>query len=223
MLNGAPAGAVERNPYCIALSGGRTPAILFRLMASSELCKAVNWEHVHFFWSDERCVGPDHPDSNFGMANRELLTKIAAPKTNIHRILGENDPNEEADRYAGEINKVVASAPNGIPRFDLVLLGVGDDGHTASLFPGIGDDDDLVSICHVAFHPVTRQKRISFTLNLINNAIKVRFLVCGRDKAPVIAEILNRKTGYLKYPAGKVDPFTGDNIWYLDREAAIGI
>ena len=201
----------------IALSGGNTPGLLYSVMAS-HFSTAADWRFVHLFWGDERCVPPGHADSNYGAVQKALLGKIDIPALNIHRIMGERDPDEEVLRYSGEIRKYTLQKDN-LPVFDIVLLGLGEDGHTASIFQGNISSFRSENICEVAVHPVTGQKRITLTGTVINNAINVIFLVTGKNKAEVAGSIINKEKDAVKYPASFVTPYGGNLSWYLDREA----
>jgi 6-phosphogluconolactonase len=207
-----------RKYFTIALSGGSTPEILFKIL-SDNFMEAVQWQYVHFFWGDERCVQPNAPESNFGMTSRILLSTIKIPSQNIHRIKGEDDPYIEAERYSKEIS-LFTDKRDGMPLFDIVLLGLGEDGHTASVFP---DDLRLMEsdkVCEVARHPVSNQKRITITGRVINNARIVTFLVTGRKKAGVVEKILKGFPVAQCYPAAFIVPFYGNLNLYLDQEAA---
>ena len=203
--------------FTIALSGGSTPEILFNVL-SSDYAGSVPWRHVHVFWSDERCVAPDDPQSNYGMARRTLLSKIEIPDINIHRIKGEDNPEEEALRYSCEISRNTRTG-NGRPVFDLVLLGLGEDGHTASIFPGHTELLESDKTCDVTYHPVTFQKRITLTGMVINNADAITFLVTGRKKEAVVEKLFTKDPHSLNYPAAYIVPVHGRLSWYIDREA----
>jgi len=203
---------------CIALSGGSTPELLYSILGS-HYSNSVDWANVHFFWGDERCVPPDDPESNFGMTQRTLLKRIVIPDSNIHRILGENEPAGEAARYSREIEDFTVGR-DGLPVFDLVILGLGEDGHTASIFPSNSELLDSESICEVASHPVTFQNRITLTGRVINNAERVAFLVTGSKKAGIVKKILNNSISGNNFPASRIVPTKGELSWYLDREAA---
>jgi 6-phosphogluconolactonase len=204
--------------FTIALSGGSTPELLFKIL-SDKYAKKVPWQFVHFFWGDERCVQPTDPESNYGMTFRVLLSRIRIPKKNIHRIKGEDDPLQEAVRYSDEISRFTEKR-DGWPRFDLVLLGLGEDGHTASVFPGNTRLIESDKICEVAVHPVSGQKRITITGRVINNAHQVTFLVTGRKKAEVVEKILKNIPPVKNYPASFIVPVYGSLSWFLDQEAA---
>lgn len=203
--------------FTIALSGGSTPEIVFKMLAEN-YAKSVPWEYVHFFWGDERCVPPGNSESNFGMTMRKLLSKIEIPSLNIHRIKGEDDPKKEASRYSEEI-LLNTGKREGIPVFDLVLLGLGEDGHTASIFPGHLELMKSDKICEIAFHPVTLQKRITLTGRVINNAETVTFLVTGKKKEAIVEKILKNKPSDQNYPASYIVPVYGRLYWFLDKEA----
>jgi 6-phosphogluconolactonase len=212
---------LDREYFYIALSGGQTPRMLYETLALSPHKETIPWQRLHLFWGDERCVPLDHPQSNYLSAKKYLIDHTPVPAENIHPINGGNDPELEAVRYAREIEEFLPAGSSGLPQFDLVLLGLGDDGHTASLFP-TGQDffPDTSSICQVAEHPLSRQKRVSLTLQIINGAAQVVFLVSGAKKAPVVAEIIGKKGEFATYPAAWVSPTPGQLTWYLDRDAA---
>src|SRR5690606_28257967 len=177
---------------------------------------------VHFWWGDERCVSPDSEQSNYRMASETLFRKINIPNSNIHRIHGENNPEDEALRYTEEIESNLSSK-KGLPVFDLVLLGLGDDGHTASIFPGQLDLFKTNDWCAVSNHPESGQKRITMTGKVINNARNVFFIVTGENKAQRISEILNEDEASKQLPARYVDPVNGSLVWFIDEEGASGI
>lgn len=202
----------------VALSGGSTPELLFSVLGD-QYSESIPWEYVHFFWGDERCVAPDDKESNYGMTNRELFQKTDIPSCNIHRIRGEDEPEKEALRYSGEVNSIAASR-GGIPRFDLIMLGLGEDGHTASIFPDHLELFKSDNTCEVAVHPVSRQKRITLTGRIINNADSVVFLVTGKKKAGIVKEIINKGPSSADLPASYVDPSEGVLRWLIDEESA---
>lgn len=210
----------NREVVHIALSGGSTPKIVFDELALN-FQKEIDWTNVHLYWGDERCVSPTDDESNYKMTVDHLISKIDIPKENIHRIKGENDPEYEAKRYAdvleGRLPKVA-----GIPQFDLLILGMGDDGHTASIFPQDIGLWHSQKFCEVAVHPDSGQKRVTITGKVINNADIVTFLVTGSNKAEKFAEIQKRTGNYVNYPASLVRPKSGRLLWFLD-DAAAGI
>lgn len=204
--------------YHLALSGGSTPNLLFSALANHYAGSAV-WQKTHFWWVDERMVPPGDPESNFGVAQKLLFANIAIPPENIHRIRGEADPAVEALRYAGEIDEQLEKTA-GWPRFDLVLLGMGDDGHTASIFPDQLTLIDSDKICEVAHHPLTLRQRITLTGKVINRAASVCFLVTGENKAGQLTEIALGGEKARHLPAFAIRPVNGQLDWYVDEQAA---
>ncbi len=202
----------------VALSGGSTPKIVFDELSNTEKYK-INWSKVHLYWGDERCVPPTDEQSNYKMTVTHLLENIDIPPKNIHRVLGENDPKKEAVRY-GEVLAKNLPLNNEVPVFDMVILGMGEDGHTASIFPYEIDLWHSKNTCEVAIHPDSGQKRITITGKVINQSKTVVFLVTGNGKKEKLAEIIHKKGDYLKYPAACVSPQSGNLIWFLDAEAA---
>lgn len=204
-----------KDKVTIALSGGSTPKVLFKLLADKYLDR-FDWSSIHFFWGDERCVPPDDEDSNFKMTYDLLLQHIPENQRNVHRVKGENDPEEEVKRYAKIIQEVLDQS-NGFPQFDVMILGMGDDGHTASIFPHQMDLLETNAVCATAKHPVSGQIRVSLTGKVINNSKQIAFLVTGDGKAERMKEIIEKKGEYLKYPAAHIH---GDVSWYVDEGAA---
>jgi 6-phosphogluconolactonase len=208
----------SKEKCCIALSGGETPRHIFNFISNSEYKKNIKWNKIHFFWCDERCVPPEHPESNFGMTSNLLFKNISISKKNIHRIQGEFDPKEELLQSTDEILESV-KLKNGIPAFDWILLGLGSDGHTASIFPNAMELFQSKKIYESAIHPKSGQKRITLTPMVINNADKITFIVTGEEKKYIVDKILNKKEGYEKYPAGLIKPLSGMLEWVLDEKA----
>lgn len=203
--------------FTIALSGGLTPKLIFNYLIKDYSDK-IDWKKIKLFWGDERCVPTNHNESNFKMTYESLLCKISIPEENIFRIYGEGDPIKEADRYS-EIIKNNVHTENGLPSFNLILLGLGEDGHTASIFPNqlaLFYSDDLYTITK---HPQSKQNRITVTGKVINNAKRVVFLVTGGNKAQIVAEIINADNGKI-LPATLVTPSNGELVWMLDVSAA---
>ena len=211
--------ARERGRFLLAVSGGSTPLPLFRLLASKGYSSKIDWGRVHLFWADERCVPPVHKDSNFGAANDALLSKVPIPKDNVHRIMGELPPDEAARAYEAELLRYFNR--DGLPRFDLVLLGLGADGHTASLFPGSDALKERDRLAVSVYVEKLKSHRVTLTLPVINNTANVVFLVTGREKADVVKEVLSGE-GAGRYPAGLVRPVDGRLAWLLDVAAAGG-
>lgn len=203
--------------FNVALSGGSTPKIWFDYLAKYQ-SNNIQWERIHFYWGDERCVPPDDDESNFRMTKRYLFDHINIPKENIHRIKVEIDPTDAAANYINEIEKNLRKEE--FPIFDLVILGMGEDGHTASIFPHEIELWDSKKHCLVATHPLSGQQRVSISGNAINAAKAVTFLVTGESKSERIKEIFNEEPGSEKYPASLVKPSKGTLHWFLDREAA---
>jgi 6-phosphogluconolactonase len=206
--------------FASVLSGGKTPVALYSLLAKPAFVARIPWARVHLFWGDERCVPPDHADSNYRMVRELLLDHVPIPPANIHRMSGEMDPVEGAARYEGELRDFFAPHGDGFPVFDCILLGLGDDGHTASLFPGTRALRE--SARWVAGHYVDAQKgwRITLTPPVINAARMVVFIVSGAGKAAVMKEILEGPYRPDSLPAQAVRPAGGELLWMLDRDAA---
>lgn len=203
-------------PVHIALSGGSTPLDLFGQLARET--SSGDWEKVHLYWVDERCVPPGDPESNYGSAFQTLLEPLGLPPDQVHRIQGEADPEGEAERY-GSLLMDRLPVTDGFPVFDWVWLGLGSDGHTASIFPQQIALWKSQEACVVATHPASGQKRISVTGGVINSARRVSFMATGTEKAPVIKEILMKEGKCMDYPAYYVHPVSGVLEWYLDKEA----
>ena len=207
----------EVGAFHLALSGGKTPSILFSLLAD-KFINAIPWHRVHFWWGDERMVTPDDRESNFGVVNELLFTRLAIDEENIHRIKGEALPEIEKERYEMEI-KSLLTEEKGWPSFDLVMLGLGDDGHTASIFPDQMHLLDCDQITAIATHPLSDQKRITLTGKVINNAQKVAFLVSGESKALIYNEIISNTENSIKYPAAHIHPDM-ELHWFVDKKAS---
>lgn len=199
----------------IALSGGSTPKRLFSILTAE--FSDVDWAKVHFFWGDERCVGAESLDSNYGVAKNLFFDPCGVAVESIHPVNGLNDPELEAVEYAKEIGRF-CNHENGVPVFDLIVLGVGEDGHTASLFldrPELWLSDE---VCVAVKHPVSGQERVSISGSVINGARQVVFLCCGESKVDVVSKVINEMDSSL--PAGKVCPIDGSLTWFLDKAAA---
>jgi 6-phosphogluconolactonase len=207
-------------PFCMVISGGSTPILLFKQL-SDGYKDLINWKRIHFFWADERCVPPDNIDSNYGSAYNNLLSKIPIPEHNIHRMKGEIAPMKAAEAYTKEINTVVRKE-NGYPEFDLVLLGMGDDGHTASLFPEHPQFLHSKNICEASLDPKGKN-RITLTPQCINKAKKVVFQITGMNKSAIVNDILLQFPGYTNYPAAHIKPENRNLYWFLDAGAANGL
>ncbi|MDD2551737.1 MAG: 6-phosphogluconolactonase [Dysgonamonadaceae bacterium] len=209
----------ENEPLTIALSGGTTPKSLFDYWAKNH-AEDIEWSKIKFFWSDERCVWPDNDDSNYKIAKDHLFDHLPISQENIFRIRGENDPYKEARSYSDLLLNEVEQV-NGIPQFDIIMLGMGEDGHTASIFPHEMNLWDSSNLCVVATHPKTRQMRVSLSGRTINAAKNVAFLVTGAAKAKKVQAVIeDKEKAQEKYPAAKVQPTSGNLIWFLDSKAA---
>jgi len=201
----------------VALSGGSTPKKIFEYISSHDT-GAVNWNKVRFFWGDERCVPPEDNESNYKMARLSLFERLHIREENIFRVFGEAEPENEATRY-GKIITENVSVEYKLPRFDIMILGLGEDGHTASIFPKNTELFYSTNVCEVATHPQSGQKRITLTGSVINNAKNIVFMVTGPDKAKMVANIIQEDEGS-KLPASLVNPANGKLTWLLDTEAA---
>jgi 6-phosphogluconolactonase len=210
--------STNQERFNILLSGGNTPSELF-LKLSKKYADTIEWERIHFWWGDERCVAPENENSNYKQAYDFLISQISIPTENIHRIKGENNPEEEAIRYATEIKENINYRGEN-PVFDLVLLGLGEDGHTASIFPDEMEMFEDERVCAVTNHPLTGQKRITITGKVLNNANRVFFLVTGANKAQRISEIMNDDEAAKLLPAYYISPTKGELIWFIDEAAA---
>jgi 6-phosphogluconolactonase len=202
----------------VALSGGSTPKKMFSVL-THEYAVVMPWNRVHLWWGDERCVPPDDPESNYGAVRETLLSRITIPAENIHRIRGEEDPAGEAARYAQELQGRLPANQEGVPVFDWILLGMGDDGHTASLFPA-NLPLDFRSPTLVTVHPGTGQKRISLGAGIICASRKVSFLVTGSSKTQVVREVFQNSSAAENYPAAVIQQHCAAAEWLLDRAAA---
>lgn len=202
--------------FSVALSGGSTPERLYALLAVPEFASQIVWSRVHIFWGDERCVPPDHPDSNYRMARETLLGRVPIPPENVHRIVGELDPPQAAALYEQHLQTFLGDKP----RFDLILLGMGNDGHTASLFPhtpALHEQTRWVVANHAPAQP---SWRVTLTPLAINAAAQVVFLVAGSEKAETLRRVLNGPYIPDELPAQLVQPSNGELTWMVDRAAA---
>jgi 6-phosphogluconolactonase len=220
VLHAATDAVAQRGSFTIALSGGSTPKNLYTLIAANS-SPSLPWEKVFFFWGDERHVPPEDPDSNYRMAQETILSKIPIPPANIFRISGENpDASAAAEAYEQTLRKFFAVAPGEFPRFDLILLGMGPDGHTASLFPETAALQEKSRLVVANWVEKMKTSRITLTLPVLNAARRVAFLVSGADKAAVLHEVLEGNAPGEKYPSKLVRPSQGKLIWFVDRAAA---
>ena len=210
-----------RGRFCVALSGGSTPRGLYSLLASGAI-PSIPWDKILFFWSDERHVPPSHPDSNYRMANEVMLSKVPVPAEHVFRILGEEkDAAAAALAYEEALRKAFALQPGEFPRFDLILLGLGTDGHTASLFPGSPALNETKRLVVANWVEKLKTDRITFTFPVLNHASCVMFLVSGADKAEILEQILESPGEEL--PAQRVHPVNGRLFWLEDHAAAANL
>ena len=208
----------ERNRFLVSLNGGSTPTRLFQLLAT-DYREKVDWNKVHVFWGDERCVPPDDSGSSYGQARDILLSHVLIPNSNIHRIQGEFGPAEASKDYSLTL-KGFATPPLEWPRFDLVYLGMGEDGHTASLFPG-SPVDVIERTMPVTVHYQDRPaNRVTLTPIVFNEARMIVFMATGEKKALTLAEVLSERYNPALYPAQRIDPESGRLIWLVDESAA---
>lgn len=205
----------DKGIFSIALSGGHTPEGLYKLLASKLLLPRIDWKRVHVYFGDERCVPPDSDQSNFRMADQAMLSKLPIPGEQIHRMRGEIDPQEAAKEY-GELLK----ANFGDGGLDMVLLGMGEDGHTASLFPGSSAVSEMKHRCVATFVAKLNAWRITLSAPFINRAANVMILAAGKEKAAKLHEVLEGPSDPEKLPIQLIQPTTGTLIWLLDAAAA---
>ena len=219
----AEAAIKKKNVFTLVLSGGSTPRLLYEDLALQPFSKRIDWHKTHIFWGDERCVPPNHPDSNYGLAHQALVSKVNIPPANVHRIPAESgSANAAAEAYEETLRHFFAPSagsedPTHLPSFDLILLGLGQDGHTASLFPGdVALEEKYRWVAPVdgasASPPVPR---VTLTLPVLNEAKWVVFLVSGSRKKGVFEKIINNP-GTAAYPAARVRP-SGRLLWFIDE------
>ena len=220
VLHAANEAVAERGRFTIALSGGSTPKSLYNLLATNARA-SLPWERMFFFWSDERHVPPSDPESNYRMANEAMLSRIPVAAENVFRVLAENpDADAAAANYDETLRSFFALSTGEFPRFDLILLGMGPDGHTASLFPGTAALQEKSRLVVANWVEKFKTHRITFTLPLLNAARRVAFLVSGTGKEEALRAVLKGDAPGEQYPAKLVRPKDGKLIWLLDRAAA---
>jgi 6-phosphogluconolactonase len=197
--------------FAVALSGGSTPRLLYEQLVT----QPIDWQRVHIFWGDERCVPPDHPDSNYGMAQRALLSHINIPAQNVHRLQGELNPAQAAQRYEDELRTFFGAAPC----FDLILLGLGSDAHTASLFPHTPALHEQQRWVAAQYVENLQADRLTLTLPIINHAANIIFLIAGHDKAAALQSVWHGPRDPDRFPAQSIMPTIGRVTWLVDRAA----
>lgn len=209
--------------FTVALSGGSTPKGLFSLLASSYR-ERLPWGRIFFFWGDERHVPPDSSESNYRMANEALLSKVPIPPANIFRVPAENsDANRAAAEYEETLRNFFHPASGVFPQFDLILLGMGPDGHCASLFPGTAALQEKSKLVVANWVDKFKTFRITFTAPLINQARVVEFLVAGADKSASLYEVLEGSGSTDQFPSKMIHPVNGQLIWLVDKAAAASL
>ena len=212
--------AKPTGPFFWALSGGSTPKLLFRLLAE-EYADRIDWSRLHFFWGDERCVPHDDPESNYGEVRRLLFDHVPVVPEQVHPVDTTLPPAEAARAYGELMLRLLPANSDGLPILDLNMLGMGGDGHTASIFPAnmaeLLDDD---RICAVATHPDSGQQRVTMTGPVLRAADEISFLITGNGKTMRVAQILNQEPGAEKFPVTHITPTAGRLIWFLDQAAA---
>jgi 6-phosphogluconolactonase len=208
----------ERGRFLVALNGGSTPNRLFQLLAT-EYRDRVDWNKVHIFWGDERCVPYDDPGSSYGQARGLFLSHVSIPDANIHRVKGDLEPIAASRDYSLTLNRF-ASPPLKFPRFDLVYLGMGEDGHTASLFPGSPVDVTEPTLPVTAHYQDRPANRVTLTQLVFNQAHVVAFMATGEKKANTLVEVLGDRYNPELYPAQRIEPKDGKLIWLVDEVAA---
>jgi 6-phosphogluconolactonase len=223
VVRAANQAVAQRGRFTLALSGGSTPKNLYTLLATNART-SLPWDRTYFFWSDERHVPPSDPESNYRMAEEAMLSKVPVAASNVFRVPTENpDAAAAAEAYEQTLRKFFTVEAGQLPRFDLILLGMGPDGHTASLFPETAALRERSRLVVANWVEKLKTSRITFTLPLLNAARCVAFLVSGTDKASVLHEVLEGNAPGEQYPAKLVRPADGKLIWFLDRAAASGL
>jgi 6-phosphogluconolactonase len=206
--------------FSVALSGGSTPKALYQLLATAPYCEQVDWSKVYFFWGDERTVPPDHPESNYRMAYEAMLHKLAIPDSQIFPMLADKpDVQSAATGYERALRSFFNLPPQQIPVFDLVLLGMGDDGHTASLFPHTAALFEQQNLVAANWVEKLNTYRLTLTVPVINQAHRIMFLVSGASKKPALTEVLHGEYNPSLYPSQLISPVEGELVWIVDREA----
>ena len=223
VASAASEAVADRGRFTIALSGGSTPKSLYTLLATNART-SLPWERMFFFFGDERHVPPTDPESNYRMADEAMLSKVPVAPSNVFRVQAENpDAKAAAEAYEQTLRKFFALEAGQVPAFDLILLGMGPDGHTASLFPGTEALNEKSKLVVANWVEKLKTHRITLTLPVLNAAQCVAFLVSGTDKAPVLKSVLEGDAPGEQYPAKLVRPAQGKLIWLLDRAAASGL
>lgn len=206
--------------FIVALSGGNTPRALYSLLAASEFRDRIPWPKIHVFWGDERCVPPSHRESNYGLAYETLISRVPLPRENVYRMKGEEDPQIAAFDYEQSLRKFFGLSDRGLPRFDLIFLGIGEDGHTASLFPGSEILREKRRLACAAYVKRFKSNRLTLTLPVLNDAANIFFLVAGEGKASALRDVLQGRNDPHALPAQRIRPKKGRVVWFVDEAAA---
>lgn len=215
--------AIQSTGRClVALSGGSTPRSLYRTLRDPEWSSRFNWSRIYFLFGDERCTSPEHPESNFGMARTELFQPLNIRSDHIYRMKGEyEDPMAAAQEYDETIRRLTQCPVPDLPRLDLILLGLGEDGHTASLFPGTPALQEQSKIVTVGHAPAGIRSRLTLTLGVLNRAAVILFLVTGPGKRETVRRVIQSESeADRSLPAAKISPESGRLVWMLDHAAA---
>lgn len=216
----AEAAISARGTFTVALSGGSTPKRLYQLLATPEWRNQVSWNNVHLFWGDERSVPPDHPDSNYRMVRETLIDHVPIPTTNIHRIQAEISAAQAASGYEQELRLFFELIDSELPQFDVVFLGMGANGHTASLFPGTGAIFEQKHLVVASWIEELKTDRITLTPPVINHAREIIFFVTGTEKAATLKAVLEGEYQPDRLPAQIIRPTQGKLVWMVDQAAA---
>lgn len=221
-LRGGRGAIAQKDCFAVALAGGSTPRIAYATLAQDEQTRGTGlaWDKVDVFFGDERPVPPEHPDSNFRMAQDALLGKVPLKPERVHRIRGELEATQAAAEYEAVIRGALPTAPGTIPKLDLILLGMGADGHTASLFPGSRCLEEMKGLVCANWVEQFANFRITFTFPLLNAASEVLFMVAGGDKANMLRRVLRADPAGVVYPAQQIQPSAGRLLWMMDEAAA---
>jgi 6-phosphogluconolactonase len=207
---------VDKGSFAVALSGGSTPKRFYELLGTEPYIRSIDWRHIHFFWADERCVPPDHADSNYRIAFDAFLSKINSPEENIHRIKGEEETVRAARDYEQDIRRFFSEGD--FPVFDLIILGIGEDGHTASLFPGSQILKEEEHLAAFVAEKAQKHSRITLTLPVLNHAENILVLVSGENKATVVKKVVEERDPSL--PASLLIKGKGQIFFFLDINSA---
>lgn len=214
------AAMAERGRFAVALAGGSTPRGLYTALARDQFRNRIAWPNVHLFWGDERCVPPTDKDSNYRMVCEALISKVPLPSQNIHRMPAETSPPEAAVAYEQELRFFFETSPGELPTFDLVLLGMGEDGHTASLFPHSEVLRERESLVAAQYVPKLGSYRLTLTFAVLNQSRNVMFLISGENKAAALRDVLQGPPQPESLPAQQVKPISGRLLWLIERAVA---